>query len=177
MQRAVAPRLGCAARAAAPRAPAAARLAAAPASRPARGRAGLATRAAAYTVQLTHKGVTHTLSVSEDESILEVALDAGIDVPHDCKARSLPLSVLLPPLQPRVRRAASRAALAADAQERCNAGTRTRSLGLSPRARAPQMGVCMTCPARLIRHAAAPRACSAARRQRWRSGCALARTR
>ena len=41
----------------------------------------------AYTVKLTHAGVEHTLSVSGDESILEVALDAGIDVPHDCKAR------------------------------------------------------------------------------------------
>jgi hypothetical protein len=83
----VRPACGARARRAAP--PAARLRAGAPARRPARGRGG-ALRVAAHTVQLTHNGVTHTLSVSGDESILEVALDAGIDVPHDCKASATP---------------------------------------------------------------------------------------
>jgi hypothetical protein len=89
MQRAVAPR--SAARCFAPaRAPAARLPAAVPAGQASapRGRRAVRTQAASYTVQLTHKGVTHELKVGADESILEVALDAGLDVPHDCKARA-----------------------------------------------------------------------------------------
>lgn len=36
-------------------------------------------------VTVTHAGVKHELDVPEDRSILEVALDKGIDLPHDCK--------------------------------------------------------------------------------------------
>ena len=42
-------------------------------------------RAATHTVSLTHEGVTHTLSVGEDQSILDVALEQGVSVPHDCR--------------------------------------------------------------------------------------------
>jgi hypothetical protein len=83
MQRAVAPR--SAARCTPARAPAAMPARQAP-SAPLSRRAVRA-QAASYTVQLTHKGVVHELKVGADESILEVALDAGLDVPHDCKVR------------------------------------------------------------------------------------------
>jgi ferredoxin len=39
----------------------------------------------AHTVQLEHSGGFTTLEVPQDESILSVAIDAGLDVPHDCK--------------------------------------------------------------------------------------------
>lgn len=38
-----------------------------------------------YTVEMVHEGVKHVLQVPEDETILSVALDANMDVPHDCK--------------------------------------------------------------------------------------------
>ena len=49
-------------------------------------------------VEIRHEGGTDTLEVGDGESILEAAIDAGLDMSHDCK-----------------------------------------------------MGVCMTCPARLVR--------------------------
>jgi ferredoxin len=38
-----------------------------------------------HKVEITHEGKTVTLDVPEGQSILEVALDKGIDLPHDCK--------------------------------------------------------------------------------------------
>lgn len=38
----------------------------------------------AHTVEITFEGKKHTLEVSEDENILEVARDAGLDLPCDC---------------------------------------------------------------------------------------------
>jgi ferredoxin len=40
---------------------------------------------ATYKVTLQHEGKEHVLDVREDVSVLEAALDAGIDLPHDCK--------------------------------------------------------------------------------------------
>jgi ferredoxin len=57
-----------------------------------------------HTVVIEHAGKTHELSVRDGTSILEAALDKGIDLPHDCK-----------------------------------------------------LGVCMTCPAKLVSQAPAPR--------------------
>lgn len=39
----------------------------------------------AYTVELKHAGGIAHLDVPEGESILSVAIDAGLEVPHDCK--------------------------------------------------------------------------------------------
>ena len=36
-------------------------------------------------MEVTHQGKTVTLDVPEGESILSVALDKKIDLPHDCK--------------------------------------------------------------------------------------------
>ena len=44
---------------------------------------------AAHTVTVEHKGKTHKLSIEGDATILEAALDAGIELPHDCKARAV----------------------------------------------------------------------------------------
>eukprot|EP00271_Cylindrocystis_brebissonii_P008636 TRINITY_DN23103_c0_g1_i1.p1 TRINITY_DN23103_c0_g1~~TRINITY_DN23103_c0_g1_i1.p1 ORF type:complete len:177 (-),score=14.81 TRINITY_DN23103_c0_g1_i1:510-1040(-) len=41
--------------------------------------------ASTYTVELEHAGVVRTLQVPEDETILSVALDEGMDLPYDCK--------------------------------------------------------------------------------------------
>ncbi|KXZ51103.1 hypothetical protein GPECTOR_14g85 [Gonium pectorale] len=38
-----------------------------------------------YQIELEHEGKKIQLSVPEGESILSVALDKGIDLPHDCK--------------------------------------------------------------------------------------------
>ncbi|CAN6439757.1 unnamed protein product [Victoria cruziana] len=38
-----------------------------------------------YKVTIEHEGKSTTLEVGEDESILERALEEGLDVPHDCK--------------------------------------------------------------------------------------------
>eukprot|EP00882_Tetradesmus_deserticola_P013038 GHRQ01013827.1.p1 GENE.GHRQ01013827.1~~GHRQ01013827.1.p1 ORF type:complete len:135 (+),score=44.04 GHRQ01013827.1:208-612(+) len=39
----------------------------------------------AHKVEIMHEGTTYTLDVPEGQSILEVALDQGLDLPHDCK--------------------------------------------------------------------------------------------
>ena len=39
---------------------------------------------ATYKVTVQHNGKDTILDVREDESILSVAIDAGIDLPHDC---------------------------------------------------------------------------------------------
>ncbi|CAK9210203.1 unnamed protein product [Sphagnum jensenii] len=38
-----------------------------------------------YTVEIEHEGENHRLEVAEDETILSVALEAGLDVPYDCQ--------------------------------------------------------------------------------------------
>ncbi|XP_076897577.1 ferredoxin C 1, chloroplastic-like [Bidens hawaiensis] len=38
-----------------------------------------------YKVTIQHEGQTVDLEVEPDETILEKALDSGMDVPHDCK--------------------------------------------------------------------------------------------
>eukprot|EP00898_Chlorokybus_atmophyticus_P007993 jgi/Chlat1/8195/Chrsp76S07632 len=39
----------------------------------------------AFTVEIDHKGKKHVLTVDSETSILEAALDADLDMPHDCK--------------------------------------------------------------------------------------------
>ncbi|MFW6264014.1 MAG: 2Fe-2S iron-sulfur cluster-binding protein [Cyanobacteriota bacterium] len=39
-----------------------------------------------YTVEINHQGQTHTLQVPEDQTILQTAYDAGIDLPSSCHA-------------------------------------------------------------------------------------------
>ncbi|MGK7924160.1 MAG: 2Fe-2S iron-sulfur cluster-binding protein [Spirulina sp.] len=39
-----------------------------------------------YTVEINHDGSTHTISVAEDQKILDVALAAGIELPYSCTA-------------------------------------------------------------------------------------------
>jgi ferredoxin len=39
-----------------------------------------------YTVEIRHQGKIHTLQVSEDETILSVADNAGLDLPSSCHA-------------------------------------------------------------------------------------------
>jgi ferredoxin len=39
-----------------------------------------------YTVEITHLGNTRTIEVSDDQTILQAALDAGIDLPNSCNA-------------------------------------------------------------------------------------------
>lgn len=43
------------------------------------------TIARSHTVVLEHEGKTHELSVPDGSTILDVALDKGIDLPYDCK--------------------------------------------------------------------------------------------
>eukprot|EP01018_Ginkgo_biloba_P024173 Gb_40918 [translate_table: standard] len=38
-----------------------------------------------YNVEIEHEGKKHMVQVPEDETILSKALDAGMNVPHDCK--------------------------------------------------------------------------------------------
>lgn len=38
-----------------------------------------------HKVEIQHDGKTHVLEVPEGSTILEVALDNGVDLPHDCK--------------------------------------------------------------------------------------------
>lgn len=40
-----------------------------------------------YTVEIRHQGTTHTISVPEDRTVLDVATnDAGLDLPNSCNA-------------------------------------------------------------------------------------------
>lgn len=39
-----------------------------------------------YTVEVNHQGSTHTLSVPEDQTILDAAQKAGLDLPYSCSA-------------------------------------------------------------------------------------------
>lgn len=39
-----------------------------------------------YTVEIQHQGQTHTLTVSETQTILSAAQDAGLDLPYSCSA-------------------------------------------------------------------------------------------
>jgi len=39
-----------------------------------------------YTVEIRHQGQTHTITVPEDKTILETALNQGIDLPSSCQA-------------------------------------------------------------------------------------------
>ncbi|HAC62200.1 MAG TPA: ferredoxin [Cyanothece sp. UBA12306] len=39
-----------------------------------------------YTVEIIHQGTTHTIEVAEDQKILEVAQDAGLELPFSCNA-------------------------------------------------------------------------------------------
>jgi len=39
-----------------------------------------------YTVEISHQGRTETIQVPESQSILQVATDAGIDLPFSCSA-------------------------------------------------------------------------------------------
>ncbi|KAK1263555.1 hypothetical protein QJS04_geneDACA009485 [Acorus gramineus] len=45
----------------------------------------LAHRCGAYKVVVEHEGRATTLEVEADETILERALEEGVEVPHDCK--------------------------------------------------------------------------------------------
>ncbi len=42
--------------------------------------------ATCYTVEISHQGSTHTLSISEDQTILSAAQAAGLDLPFSCSA-------------------------------------------------------------------------------------------
>ena len=39
-----------------------------------------------YTVEINHQGQTHTITVSEEQTVLEAGLDAGIELPNSCNA-------------------------------------------------------------------------------------------
>lgn len=41
--------------------------------------------ARSHKVEIEHEGKTYTLDVPDGSTILEVALDKGLDLPHDCK--------------------------------------------------------------------------------------------
>ena len=40
----------------------------------------------AYTVEIKHQGTDHTITVPADRTILEVALESGIELPYSCSA-------------------------------------------------------------------------------------------
>ncbi|MBD1849659.1 2Fe-2S iron-sulfur cluster-binding protein [Leptolyngbya sp. FACHB-711] len=40
----------------------------------------------AYTVELHHQGTAHTLTVPENQTVLEAAQAAGLDLPYSCSA-------------------------------------------------------------------------------------------
>jgi hypothetical protein len=122
---------------------------------------------AAHTVTVEHKGKTHKLSIEGDATILEAALDAGIELPHDCKARAalrICDTLRVYALSPQARccdvmllcvQSYSALRKALPWSGRCWAATEVwRLSGLTPDASTfwrEQMGVCMTCPAKLIR--------------------------
>ncbi len=39
-----------------------------------------------YKVEIIHQGTTHNIEVSEEQTILQAALDAGIELPYSCSA-------------------------------------------------------------------------------------------
>jgi ferredoxin len=39
-----------------------------------------------YTVEISHQGNTQTIQVAENQTILQAAQDAGIDIPFSCSA-------------------------------------------------------------------------------------------
>lgn len=39
-----------------------------------------------YTVEINHQGQTHTIEVAQSQTILDAALNAGIDLPFSCSA-------------------------------------------------------------------------------------------
>jgi ferredoxin len=39
-----------------------------------------------YKVEINHQGQTHTIEVAENQTILQAALDAGIELPNSCNA-------------------------------------------------------------------------------------------
>lgn len=39
-----------------------------------------------YTVEIQHQGHTHTLAVSDQQTVLAAAQDAGLDLPSSCNA-------------------------------------------------------------------------------------------
>ncbi|MBE9167341.1 2Fe-2S iron-sulfur cluster binding domain-containing protein [Pleurocapsales cyanobacterium LEGE 06147] len=39
-----------------------------------------------YTVEINHQGTTHTIEVAPEQTILQAAVDAGIDLPYSCSA-------------------------------------------------------------------------------------------
>jgi ferredoxin len=39
-----------------------------------------------YTVEIQHQGQTHTIQVASEQTILQAATDAGIDLPFSCSA-------------------------------------------------------------------------------------------
>lgn len=39
-----------------------------------------------YTVEIKHQGTNHTISVPADRTILEVALEQGLELPYSCNA-------------------------------------------------------------------------------------------
>ncbi len=41
---------------------------------------------ATYTVEILHRGETHTLQVPEDQTVLSAAQDAGLELPYSCSA-------------------------------------------------------------------------------------------
>ena len=67
-------------------APASTRSGQRPAGWPAAAAAARRHVAARAHVELTDlEGAKHVLEVAEDETILDVAIDAGLDMPYDCK--------------------------------------------------------------------------------------------
>lgn len=42
--------------------------------------------ATTYSVEINHRGNTHTLTVAEDQTVLIAAQDAGLDLPSSCNA-------------------------------------------------------------------------------------------
>lgn len=52
---------------------------------PARPAARRSVAARAHKVEILHEGKSTTITVPDGESILSVALDKGLDLPHDCK--------------------------------------------------------------------------------------------
>lgn len=39
-----------------------------------------------YAVEIIHQGTTHNIQVNEEQTILQAAIDAGIEIPYSCSA-------------------------------------------------------------------------------------------